>query len=73
MISEIQKTLEDIPGCQDCDVEEWINLDSNDLGYEVLKDNKIVQSVMDEAIDDEPAENSDKDSEDDSSSIPSLY
>jgi len=44
----LQEAAEDIPGCQDCDetdIEEWINSDSS---YELLNDDQIVQSVMDD-------------------------
>ncbi|XP_028914742.1 jerky protein homolog-like [Ornithorhynchus anatinus] len=46
--SEIMTTLQEIPGCSDCgldDVKEWLNCDSGDPGYEILSEEEILAAV----------------------------
>ena len=47
-VPELLKVLESIHGCDDCDeadVREWIGMECNDQGYQVLNDDEIVQTV----------------------------
>ena len=73
IIPEMVQDLESIPGCGDCneaDVRDWIGLDDNDQGYQLLNDEEIKQSVTDSTSNDE-AEQSVEDSIDDTRPIPS--
>ena len=48
---DIQKIIVQIPGCSECDVydiNERLQCDSPDPGYQILDDDKIIQSVNDE-------------------------
>jgi hypothetical protein len=47
-IPELKQALGAIQGCEDsdeADIAEWIQLDANDLGYQILNDDEILQVV----------------------------
>lgn len=48
-VSEVAVLCQSVPGFQECDaadVEEWLDIDRNDMGYEILDDNDIATSVQ---------------------------
>ena len=48
VVLEFLHAFESIPGCCDCDetnVKEWIEMDSNDQGYRIQDDDEIVRTV----------------------------
>ena len=50
-VSEVVQALRMIPGCEKCDtddVQAWLNIDSDDEGWEVLNDNGIVLNIAHE-------------------------
>ena len=50
-VSEIVQVLRMIPGCEKCDTDDvhaWLNIDSNDKGWEVPNDNNIVLNIAHE-------------------------
>jgi len=49
VIPEMLETIECIAGCSNCDesnIQEWISMDKDDQGYQLLSDDQIVQSVV---------------------------
>ena len=50
---DIQKIVVQISGCSECDVDninEWLQCDSPDPGYQILDNDEIIQSVNDEYL-----------------------
>ena len=48
VIPEMLEIVEAIPGCSNCDerdIRDWITMDMNDQGYQLLNDEEIVESV----------------------------
>lgn len=59
---EVVMLCQSVPGFQECDetdAVEWLDLDKNDMGYEILDDNDIVTSMQ------EPENQESSDSEED--------
>ena len=53
VVPEMVEALESIPGCGDCDeadVTEWVGMDSDDQGYEILGEDEIIQAVTETDI-----------------------
>ncbi len=49
VIPDMLETLGSVPGCSNCDegdVRNWITMDANDQGYQLLSDDEIIQSVV---------------------------
>ena len=49
-VQEFLNALEFIPGCGDCDetnVKDWIEMDSNDQGYQIQDDDEIARTITD--------------------------
>lgn len=61
-VREVVMLCQSVPGFQECDetdAVEWLDLDKNDMGYEILDDNDIVTSMQ------EPENQESSDSEED--------
>lgn len=70
-VREVVALCQSVPGFQECDeadAAEWLNIDKNDMGYEILDDNDIVNTVQES----ENQEGSDSEEEPaDDNSVPS--
>ena len=57
------ETLGSVPACSNCDendVTNWIAIDADDQGYQLLNDDEIIQSVVDSQTDSELHEEEDE-------------